>query len=378
MTCYVATTNSGGTLTPEARTLPGWSGANQIPMTVDPSATSVSVTFNPIGSNMSCQLVCRDTDGNVHYSDPVSSGVCSLPVGDVLNDVVIAVVCNTDYIYVDDSTRQAKFAYTLSMGTGITGQADIYTKWWDYNPDTYMIAASAGANGTINPAGAVVVDNGAVQTFTFTPAPGYEVADVLLNGLTVGSPDSYTLNPVLSSGTLEVLFRDATSPAAASGLGATAVDGSINLDWADNGEPDLAGYNVYRATTSGGDYTAIAYDVPVSDYADSAIVDGTTYYYVVTAVDTDSNESELSGEASAVAIDTVAPAAPTGLTVEGAGNAASLDWADNAESDATYTVYRSTTSGSGYVAITNGLTTSAYTDGSLSFGTTYYLSLIHI
>src|SRR4029078_7612280 len=37
-TCYVATTNVGGTLYPEARTLPGWSGANQIPLTVSGTA----------------------------------------------------------------------------------------------------------------------------------------------------------------------------------------------------------------------------------------------------------------------------------------------------------------------------------------------------
>ncbi len=37
-TCYVATTQSGSTLTPEARTLPGWSGANQIPLTLAPGA----------------------------------------------------------------------------------------------------------------------------------------------------------------------------------------------------------------------------------------------------------------------------------------------------------------------------------------------------
>ncbi|MCB1130149.1 MAG: hypothetical protein KDN05_03410 [Verrucomicrobiae bacterium] len=373
MTCYVATTNSGGTLTPEARTLPGWSGANQIPLTVDPAATNVSVTFHPTGANMSCQLVYRDTDGVIHYSTPVSSGVCSIPVANVLNNVVIAVMCNTDYVYEGEQTRTAKFGYTLDIGTGITGTADIHTKWWDYNPETYTIAASSGSNGSIHPAGAVVVDNGAVQTFTFSPAPGYKVGDVLLNGLTVGAPSSYTLNPVLGDCTLQVIFRDATPPAVPGSLSALAVNGGVNLDWADNGEPDLDDYNVYRATTSGGDYTPIAYSVSTSSYTDTNVIDGVTYYYVVKAVDVESNESGYSSEASATAIDTVAPAAPTGLTADVAGTTAVLDWTENIEGDlASYTVYRSTTSGTGFVAIATGLTSSDYTDTTLTFGTTYY------
>jgi fibronectin type 3 domain-containing protein len=41
-------------------------------------------------------------------------------------------------------------------------------------------------------------------------------------------------------------------PAAPTGLTATPGFGSVSLDWADNAEPDLASYNVYRSTTEGG------------------------------------------------------------------------------------------------------------------------------
>ena len=46
------------------------------------------------------------------------------------------------------------------------------------------------------------------------------------------------------------LDGDVTAPAAPTGLAATAGEGSISLDWNDNGEGDLAGYNVYRGTSS--------------------------------------------------------------------------------------------------------------------------------
>ena len=130
-------------------------------------------------------------------------------------------------------------------------------------------------------------------------------------------------------------------PASPSGLVPTAGDGSAILDWADNTEPDLAGYNVYRSTTSGGPYTQIATGLTVSAYTDGSVT--TNYYYVVTAVDTSGNESANSTEVSAIPANTVPPAPPTDLTA-GDGSVI-LEWADNTEPDlAGYNVHRSTTS----------------------------------
>lgn len=126
-TPYVKTTLSGTTLTPEERTLPGWSGANQIPLKLAAGASCAEVTFNPIGANMSCQLVYQDTTGSVHYGAPVTSGSCSVPVSNAKNGVVIAVLSNTDYIF-DGGIK--KYAYTISLGEGISATADINTQWY--------------------------------------------------------------------------------------------------------------------------------------------------------------------------------------------------------------------------------------------------------
>jgi hypothetical protein len=92
---------------------------------------------------------------------------------------------------------------------------------------------------------------------------------------------------------------DEDPPAAPTGLSATAVSSSqINLNWADNGESDLDHYNVYRSMTSGGPYALIDDNVTSSDYSDTGLAASTTYYYVVTAVDTSANESVKSNEAS--------------------------------------------------------------------------------
>lgn len=126
-TCYAPTERSGNTLTPAADTLPGWSGANQIPLTVNDGATCVTVDFAPQADNMSCQLVYRDNGGAIHYGRPVSSGACSIPVSNVKNGVVVAVVANTDYIYDGGTT---KYGYTLTIGEGISGTADVYGQWY--------------------------------------------------------------------------------------------------------------------------------------------------------------------------------------------------------------------------------------------------------
>jgi fibronectin type 3 domain-containing protein len=61
----------------------------------------------------------------------------------------------------------------------------------------------------------------------------------------------------------------------------------------------VVGYNVYRSTTSGGPYTLIT-STPVAGvtYTDTAVQAGVTYFYVVTAVDANGNESAFSNEAS--------------------------------------------------------------------------------
>ncbi len=96
------------------------------------------------------------------------------------------------------------------------------------------------------------------------------------------------------------LIADTTAPLAPTGLSATAWDATVSLDWNDNGESDLDGYNIYRSTTSGSGYSRLNGSLlSSSNYTDNSVTNGTTYYYVVTAVDKSSNESNYSSEVSA-------------------------------------------------------------------------------
>jgi hypothetical protein len=130
-TPYAKTTNVGtGLLTPDSLTTPGWSGANQIPLKV--SGAMASVDFQPAGANMSCQLCYRAASDNYPvYGAPVTAGTCSLRLDKApIGNVVIAVICNTDYKYGGETMRSAHYGYRLKLGEGMT-VADVNTKWYN-------------------------------------------------------------------------------------------------------------------------------------------------------------------------------------------------------------------------------------------------------
>src|SRR6185369_13373772 len=62
--------------------------------------------------------------------------------------------------------------------------------------NNYTIAASADARGSIAPSGNITVVPGANQTFTFTPITGYNVVNVVVDGVPMGSLPSYTFTNV--------------------------------------------------------------------------------------------------------------------------------------------------------------------------------------
>ncbi|GAG08320.1 unnamed protein product, partial [marine sediment metagenome] len=167
------------------------------------------------------------------------------------------------------------------------------------------------------------------------------------------------------------------TPAAPTRLVATPGDKEVSLDWDDNSEGDLDGYNVYRSTDSGGSPTPYSKVngslVASSDYNDTGLTNGVTYYYVVTAVDTYAAESDYSLEDDATPVN-APPAAPTGLAAISDNAEISLDWNDNSEGDLDgYNVYRSESMGGPYSKVNVSLVAlSEYTDTGLTNNVTYY------
>jgi hypothetical protein len=99
------------------------------------------------------------------------------------------------------------------------------------------------------------------------------------------------------------LLSNATNSAAMSlsGSGAQQSTHTVGLAWTDSATT-VAGYNVYRGTSTGGPYASKLTGSPVTStqFTDSGLQSGQTYYYVVTAVDSNGVESVYSNQASAL------------------------------------------------------------------------------
>jgi len=159
-------------------------------------------------------------------------------------------------------------------------------------------------------------------------------------------------------------------PGAPAGLQATPGNTQVSLSW--TASTGATSYHVKRSTTSGGPYTQVSAPT-VANFADTSLTNGTTYYYVVSALNA-TGESANSSQASATPIAPVTPpAAPTGLQAT-AGNAqVSLTWTGSAGATG-YHVKRSTTSGGPYAQVAAPATTSDVDTG-LTNGTTYYYAV---
>jgi fibronectin type 3 domain-containing protein len=166
---------------------------------------------------------------------------------------------------------------------------------------------------------------------------------------------------------------DTTPPAPPTGLVAAAGDGFVDLQWVANGEADLWGYNLYVGTSSG------AYGTPLNlgdrtSFQVDGLVNGTEYFFALTAYDSSGNESGYSAEVTAVPVVGAGgsgPDMPTGFIGEiVGGNIASLSWNPNTDTIAGYNLSWGTTLGdyTGHAVLGN-LTSQTL---GLDIGVTYY------
>jgi fibronectin type 3 domain-containing protein len=128
-------------------------------------------------------------------------------------------------------------------------------------------------------------------------------------GLTNGTKYFYVVSAVNSGGesanSSEVSATPSaplTAPTTPTGLHATGGNAQVSLSW--NASTSAASYNVKRSTTNGGPYNTAVASPTVTNYTDTTVTNGATYYYVVSAVNT-AGQSANSAQASAT------PASPT-------------------------------------------------------------------
>jgi hypothetical protein len=165
------------------------------------------------------------------------------------------------------------------------------------------ISISWAANAEGNVAGYRVYRsdsaNGGFSLLTTSLVTGLRYTDVLAPA---GQTSFYRVTAVDANGnesaftaTSAALSADVTPPAPPSNVFAAGDPNAIVINWSDNLETDIAGYNVYRSSSASGVFTKLNTDglLTTPTYTDTTAPAGATSFYQVTAVDNSGNESSF-------------------------------------------------------------------------------------
>jgi fibronectin type 3 domain-containing protein len=158
----------------------------------------------------------------------------------------------------------------------------------------------------------------------------------------------------------------AAKPGTPSGIKTTSGNGQISLVW--TAVSGATNYHLKRSSTSGGPYTTIA-SPTWQGYTNVGLKNGTTYYFVVSAVNA-SGESANSAQVSAKPTASTNSTVPTGFTASPGNGLVGLGWSP-VTGATSYHLKRATTSGGPYATIASP-TWQGYTDVGRTNGVTYF------
>jgi len=205
------------------------------------------------------------------------------------------------------------------------------------------------------------------------------------DGVYVFQAVAFSLNRFQGNTVSQAYRVEKGPPAAVTNLAATAGNGVVYLTWDTSPAGDLSHYQVWRGTAAGGE-VLLADGVATPSYSDETVVNDTTYYYVVKAIDELGNASPASAEVSAmpqVMSDTEAPSVPGGFAAAKNGPSqpsvrltwtASTDTGTPASGLACYQIERSSDGVGSWTAVDGNVspTAIAYVDASAGYDALWY------
>jgi len=123
-------------------------------------------------------------------------------LGGVLNTGNLRLLKSSNGNFNDATVVSGSFnSPVFSSGSASISGGEYYTLGL-LREDHYAVTATADAHGTIAPAGTVAVPSGGTQDFIITPATYYHVADLTVNGVSVGAVTNYSWTNVTADGTI--------------------------------------------------------------------------------------------------------------------------------------------------------------------------------
>jgi hypothetical protein len=226
-----------------------------------------------------------------------------------------------------------------------------------YSSLTQLTNSTAALNNTGN--------GGAWTQYTlnYTALPADAGRYVAVSFVCPGAAGSYAMFDDFNLSVLSI-------PTAPGELTATPGNGQVGLSW--NVVPNASGYYVKRSLVSGGLYSNIATNIASLTFTDTGLLNGTNYYYVVSAFN-QAGGGTNSTEITAVPLPPL-PAIPAGLTAAVTNGHIILNW--NASASATgYNIFSSLIPGGFDTRLANNIAATNYTDTSAVSGTPYYYSV---
>lgn len=186
-------------------------------------------------------------------------------------DVTAITVNGTNVIANAQAAAMGAYTYTFPAVTANRTLTATMTK------KHFTITATAGANGTIN--GPATVNYGDNATYTITPATGYEIANVTVDGMSVGAVATYTFHNVTANHTINATFR--VEPCVVpTNLQTINIDStSALLTWY---HPGADSYDIQYKTATGNTWTVVS-NVPGFSYNLTNLQSSTTYVWRIKA-----------------------------------------------------------------------------------------------
>ncbi|HEV2399594.1 MAG TPA: choice-of-anchor D domain-containing protein [Candidatus Sulfotelmatobacter sp.] len=175
---------------------------------------------------------------------------------------------------------------------------------------TVTVGSTGTATGTLTASGASVTITGASINNSVFTVSGLTLPKTLAAGASTNFTVTFTptaVGAVSATLTFTSNAQPSTTTATVTGTGASSsTPHSVNLSWNASTSSNILGYNVYRSLYSSsacGSYSKINSLLNTGTlYTDSSVVNGTSYCYAATAVDTSNNESSYSNIVSNVQI----------------------------------------------------------------------------
>jgi len=171
---------------------------------------------SPFSAEISYSVPVATTPQQFTISASAGSNGSISPSGGITvaggNDQSFTITASAGYqiadVLVDGNSVGAVSAYTFS---NVSSDHSIQASFAPIATAAFTISASAGSNGSVSPSGSIAVDAGDSQQFAITPASGYRIADVLVDGASVGAVTAYTFSDVQSDHTLQAAFEAAAA-----------------------------------------------------------------------------------------------------------------------------------------------------------------------